>query len=57
MRANDLEAIASAHAPNAREAVDAVNARYDERIRLYRAGIRQWDTSVSVTMVVREIRR
>lgn len=57
MRANDLEAIASAHAPNAREAVDAVNARYDERIRLYRAGIRQWDTSVSVTMVVRGIRR
>ena len=53
MRANDLEAIASAHAPNAQGAIDAVNEKYDERIRLYRRGIRQWDTSVSVTMVVR----
>ena len=56
MRVNDLEAIASAHAPNDRDAMDAVNAKYDERIRLYREGIRQWDTSVSVTMVVRGIR-
>lgn len=56
MRANDLEAIASAHAPNAQRAIDAVNEKYDERIRLYRRGIRQWDTSVSVTMVVRGIK-
>ena len=57
MRENDLEAIASAHAPDAGDAVDAVNAKYDERIRLYREGIRQWDTTVSVTMVVRGIRK
>ena len=53
MRLNDLEAIQSVHSDRARKAMDAVNARYDERIRLYREGIRQWDTSVSVTMIVR----
>ena len=52
-RQGDLEAIASVHAENDREAVAAVNARYDERLCLYREGIRQWDTSVSVTMIVR----
>lgn len=30
-----------------------VNARYDQRILLYDRGIRQWDTDVAVTMVVR----
>ena len=53
MRLNDLEAIQSVHSDRARKAMDAVNAKYDERIRLYREGIRQWDTSVSVTMIVR----
>lgn len=32
------------------------NVRYDRRISLYDAGIRQWDTDVSVTMVLRGIR-
>ena len=27
--------------------------KYDKRIELYRAGIKQWDTSVSVTMILR----
>ena len=53
MRQNDLEALLSVHSSNAQKAIDAVNAKYDERIRLYRKGIRQWDTSVSVTMIVR----
>ncbi len=53
MRQNDLEAIRSAHSSGAQKAVDAVNKKYDERLRLYREGIRQWDTSVSVTMIVR----
>ena len=53
MRQNDLEAIASMHSDDCKEAVSAVNAKYDERMRLYWAGIRQWDTSVSVTMVLR----
>ena len=53
MRQNDLEAIASAHSSMAQKAIDAVNAKYDERLRLYREGIRQWDTTVSITMVAR----
>lgn len=30
-----------------------INARYDQRLRLYDQGIRQWDTDVSVTMIIR----
>lgn len=33
-----------------------INARYDHRLRLYDKGIRQWDTDVSVTMVVRGVK-
>lgn len=57
MRRNDLEAIRSVHAPCADRAIAAVNAKYDERLRLYRAGARQWDTEVSVTMMVRGVKR
>ncbi|MBQ9825534.1 MAG: hypothetical protein IJM63_13630, partial [Solobacterium sp.] len=53
MRQNDLEAIRSAHSPGAQKAIDSVNAKYDKRLRLYREGIRQWDTNISVTMIVR----
>ena len=53
MRQNDLEAIRSAHSADEQKAIAAANSRYDERIRLYRKGIRQWDTYVSVTMTVR----
>lgn len=53
MRQNDLEAIQSAHSSGAQKVIAAVNARYDERIRLYHEGIRQWDTSVFVIMIVR----
>ena len=30
-----------------------INSKYDKRIELYGKGIKQWDTNVSVTMVVR----
>lgn len=33
-----------------------VNAKYDKRIQLYDQGIKQWDTNVSVTMVVRGVK-
>lgn len=33
-----------------------INARYDKRLELYNAGIKQWDTSVSLTMVLRGIK-
>lgn len=55
-RQSCLEAIRSAHSDHADEAISAVNKKYDERLRLYRAGIKQWDTSVSVTMIVRGIK-
>lgn len=33
-----------------------VNAKYDKRILLYDQGIKQWDTNMSVTMVVRGVK-
>ena len=33
------------------------NAKYDERIRLYRNGEKQWDANVSMIMVIRGIKR
>ena len=55
-RQNDLEAIASMHSDHAAAAVKAVNAKHDERLRLYRAGEKQWDTSVSLTMILRGVK-
>ena len=55
-RQSSLEAIRSAHSNHADKAISAVNKKYDERLRLYRAGIKQWDTSVSVTMILRGIK-
>lgn len=56
MRRCALEAIASAHSEQCGEALRAVNEKYDERLRLYRAGLRQWDTFVSVTQILRGVR-
>lgn len=33
-----------------------INTKYDKRIMLYDKGIKQWDTNVSVTMIVRGIK-
>ena len=33
-----------------------VNAKYDKRIELYDNGIKQWDTNVSLTMIMRGIK-
>ena len=55
-RQSCLEAIRSAHSDHADKAISAVNNKYEERLRLYRAGIKQWDTSVSVTMIIRGIK-
>lgn len=33
-----------------------VNAKYDKRLELYDRGIKQWDTNVSVTMIIRGIK-
>ena len=34
-------------------ALSAINKKYDERLAFFRAGKKQWDTSVTITMVVR----
>ena len=34
-------------------ALSAINKKYDERLALFRAGKKQWDTSVTITMIVR----
>ena len=53
MRQNDLEAIGSMHSDRAQEAIAAVDRKYEERLRLYREGKKQWDTTVSLTMILR----
>lgn len=53
MRQDNLEAIQSMHSSKAQKAIAAVQAKYDERIRLYREGMKQWDTILNVTMIVR----
>lgn len=55
-RQSNLEAIQSVHSDHADKAVSVVNNKYDERLRLYRAGKKQWDTAVSVTMIIRGIK-
>ncbi len=57
MRQTNLEAIQRIHSNQAGKAISAVNAKYDQRLRLYREGIKQWDTSVSVTMIIRGTKR
>ncbi|MBO4211567.1 MAG: class I SAM-dependent methyltransferase [Oscillospiraceae bacterium] len=52
-RQNDLEAVRSTDSPRAEQICGLVNAKYDERLRLYRAGIKQWDTAVSLAMILR----
>ena len=54
-RQNDLEAIKSVHHEYDEKVINAVKAKYDERLRLYHEGIKQWDTSVSLTMIIRGI--
>ncbi len=55
-RQTSLEAVASAGLAGAETMTGIINSKYDERIRLYRNGIRQWDTSVSITMIIRGIK-
>lgn len=33
------------------------NAKYDKRLELYDAGIKQWDTNMSLTMILRGAKR
>lgn len=38
------------------EMLKHINKKYDQRIKLYDAGKKQWDTSMSLTMVLRGIK-
>ena len=55
-RAGDLEAIESMHAKDTDAVIKAVNKKYDERIRLYKAGEKQWDTALSLNLIVRGVK-
>lgn len=61
-RQNDLDGIDSYLTPNAVKADEIeelkrlINFKYDERLRLYDAGIKQWDTNVALTMVLRGVK-
>ncbi len=57
MRQINLEAIQHTRSDHAEKAIRAVNDKYDERLRLYNEGNKQWDTSVSVTMILRGVKR
>ena len=52
-RRSDIEAILSAPLDGREEALRAVNDKYDARWKLYRKGDKQWDTAVTVTLIVR----
>ena len=51
-----LEAIYSTHSKDSQAVISAINQKYDKRLKFYRDGIKQWDTSVSVTMIVSGIK-
>lgn len=51
-----LEAIVLTHSKNTESVKSVVNSKFDERIRLYREGIKQWDTTTTVMMAVRGVK-
>ena len=53
-----LKAVASdlVRADEIAELIRLTNQKYDKRLELYDAGIKQWDTNVSVTMIMRGIK-
>lgn len=56
MHQNDIEAVESAHSDQTVEILSVINSKYEERLRLYREGRKQWDTSVSITMIIRGVK-
>ena len=55
---NRLKAVASelVRKDEIAELIRLTNQKYDKRLELYDAGIKQWDTNVSVTMIMRGIK-
>lgn len=56
-RHGSIEAILSTHHEKAGEIADAVHAKYDLRLEQLRNRIKQWDTYITVTMVLRGVNR
>lgn len=56
-RASDIEAVQSTKSDQMNKIIDIINEKYDSRIDLYRKGNKQWDTSVSITMIIRGINK
>lgn len=54
-RASELEAVQLSKAEATDSVIDRINAKFDSRIELYRKGEKQWDTSTSITMIIRGI--
>lgn len=52
-RKSDLESVFRADSDPDSRLLSIINEKYDTRISLYRAGVRQWDTTVSVSMIIR----
>lgn len=52
-RQTAIEGVRNVHLEGEEAALAAINTKYDERIRLYREGKKMWDTSVSLTMMIR----
>lgn len=52
-RQSDLEAVSRARASGSDRIIEVIDRKYDTRLNLYRKGIKQWDTQISLAMVVR----
>lgn len=56
-RASELEAVQILKSKHTNRMLDIINKKYDSRIELYRNGNKQWDTSTSITMIIRGINK
>lgn len=56
-RASELEAVQILKSKHTNRMLDIINKKYDSRIELYRNGNKQWDTSTSITMIIRGVNK
>lgn len=49
----EIEGIMNSRGEGFEAALQSVNNKYDERVRLYNSGVKQWDTDVSIIMMLR----
>lgn len=56
-RASELEAVQILKSKHTNRMLDIINKKYDSRIELYKNGNKQWDTSTSITMIIRGVNK